>query len=240
MMMETKTRTQRRMERKQALILLVLILIVSLSSFTLGVIVGRRGAERDMAQNLPETGRILVAEAPASESEETPSAPAEEVPDEEEKLTFYDNLSRGETAPLGSGINLPPAKEPAVVPAQRKPLLDIADVVKSAEKPEVQSAPTKEQVTVAATEVALAIPAARADGEYSVQVGSFSSVADAGRLKKSLLQKSYPVFIVEADLGAKGVWYRVRLGPFADAAEAKTALQIADQKDNIKGFVSRH
>ncbi len=43
------------MEKRQALILLILVLAVSLASFTLGVIVGRRGAERDLAQKYQQT-----------------------------------------------------------------------------------------------------------------------------------------------------------------------------------------
>ena len=239
MMTGTKTRTQRRMERKQALTLLVLVLIVSLASFTLGVIVGRRGAERDLAQQTAEPRRIMVAEVPKPQS--VAGQPArEEAPAEEDKLTFYDNLSRGEAAPLGSGINLPP-EEP-------KPVID---------KPRIESAPVVSKVPAAVAKVAPvaavpqakavsspapatgAIPPAVASGTYSVQVGSFASVADAGRFKKNLVAKGYPVFIAEADLGKKGIWYRVRLGPYVDAEVAQRALNIAAQRDNIKGFISR-
>lgn len=241
MMVETKTRTQRRMEKKQALTLLVLVLVVSLSSFTLGVIVGRRGAERDLTQNPPEPRRIMVAEVPKTQASPEPSVkdetnPAEENA-EEEKLTFYDNLSRGETIPLGSGINLPPEEEN---PVAEKPQEEKASVTTQTE-PVAKVAPKPEKVVapVATVSIPKEIPPADINGSYSVQVGSFSSVADAGRLKKSVVAKGYSAFIVEADLGAKGIWYRVRLGPYADADVAKKAMLIADKKDNIKGFVSR-
>lgn len=237
MMAGTKTRTQRRMERKQALTLLVLVLVVSLSSFTLGVIVGRRGAERDLAQHPPEPRRIMVAEVPKSQLDTGAAAQEESPPAEEDKLTFYDNLSRGETGPLGSGINLPPKEEKPVAekPQEKKVPVKIKPqkVVKAVPEP------AKVEAQVTAADMPKAIPPAVANGTFSVQVGSFSSVADAGRLKKSLAAKGYSAFIVEADLGAKGIWYRVRLGPYADADEAKKALLIADKKDNIKGFVSR-
>ncbi|HKJ04751.1 MAG TPA: SPOR domain-containing protein [Geopsychrobacteraceae bacterium] len=239
MMVETKTRTQRRMERKQALILLVLVLIVSLSSFTLGVMVGRRGAERDMAQSQSEQGRIMVADSPSTQSATGVGEQIEGAPAEEEKLTFYDNLSRGETVPLGSGINLPPEEEPVTEPPSEVQVPATLEVAKVSPQAESQPRPGNGQASAGTPEIPKEIPRAAAGGTYSVQVGSFSSVADAGRLKKSLMQKGYPVFIAEADLGAKGIWYRVRLGPFADAEEAKTALTIADKKDNIKGFVSR-
>lgn len=235
MMVETKTRTQRRMERKQALTLLVLVLIVSLCSFTLGVVVGRRGAERDMAQ-YAEPRRIMVAEVPNSQPVTASTSQEEGSPAEEEKLTFYDNLSRDEAAPLGSGINLPPKKEPV---KDSPPLAKPVDAKVQSPAKEMSVAPVKKQTPVVASTLPAKIPSAVANGNFSVQVGSFSSVADAGRFKKSLVAKGYPTFIAEADLGSRGIWYRVRLGPYADANGAKKAMQIADQKDNIKGFVSR-
>jgi cell division protein FtsN len=231
----TKTRTQRRMEKKQALTLLILVLIVSLSSFTLGVIVGRRGAERDISLHADEPRRIMVAETPVSQpATETAAEPQEETVEEEEKLTFYDNLSRGETVPLGSGINLPPEEKKPVaekVDAAPIPLTEKPAKVVPVPKPAAEQAQAPEPLGK--------IPEAVASGTFSVQVGSFSSVADAGRYKRSLVQKGYPAFIAEADLGAKGIWYRVRLGPYADAEMAKKAMAIAAKKDNIKGFVSR-
>jgi len=238
MMVENKTRTQRRMEKKQALTLLVLVLVVSLSSFTLGVIVGRRGAERDLAQNPPEPRRIMVAEVPKVQANSEPSVKEDIKPVEEEKLTFYDNLSRGETIPLGSGINLPPEKEEQSVaekPPEKKP------PVAANPQPVAKVVPMPATVieSTATVPIPKDIPPADKNGSFSVQVGSFSSVADAGRLKKSVIAKGYSAFIVEADLGAKGIWYRVRLGPYADADVAKKVMLIADKKDNIKGFVSR-
>ena len=238
MMVETKTRTQRRMERKQALILLVLVLVVSLSSFTLGVIVGRRGAERDLAQQQPEQRRIMVAEVPKPQAANEPSPSAEERPAEEEKLTFYDNLSRGETIPLGSGINLPPEEEQPVAPKPQEKKTPVVEVI-SQEPAQAAPVVTTPKVAAAPSAVPKELPPTDRNGTFSVQVGSFSSVADAGRLKKSLIAKGYTAFIAEADLGSKGIWYRVRLGPYADADVAKKAMLVADKKDNIKGFVSR-
>ncbi len=130
----TKTRTQRRMEKRQAIILLVLVLAVSLASFTLGVMVGRRGAERDLAQRMLQTEKVLVAEIPphatvpaavaeaAPASEDAPSA----VPTEEKKLSFYDDLAK-DTVPLGSGINLAPAEDQPKTETAVRPPVDLPD-----------------------------------------------------------------------------------------------------------------
>jgi cell division septation protein DedD len=245
MMAGTKTRTQRRMERKQAVTLLVLVLVVSLSSFTLGVMVGRRGAERDLAQRQAEPKRIMVAEAPRLAPATVAATPAKSPPAEEEELTFYDNLARDEAAPLGSGINLPPEAEPPAAASSRDPAEPVAATAPAkaaggaGNAAESAAESAAEKTPVVAPELSEDVPSAVADGGYSVQVGSFASVADAGRYKKTLQQKGYPVFIAEADLGAKGIWYRVRLGPYADADAAQKVLRKAAETDHIKGFVSR-
>ena len=123
-----KTRSQRRLEKRQAIILLVLVLTVSLASFTLGVIVGRRGAERDLAYKLRQTERVLVAQAPAPAASTRPVPIVEpegkvregDIAAGEPSLSFYDNLAK-DTAPLGSGINLPPASEEPATVAAAKP-----------------------------------------------------------------------------------------------------------------------
>ncbi|NCP78505.1 MAG: hypothetical protein GW833_04965, partial [Desulfuromonadales bacterium] len=48
--------------------------------------------------------------------------------------------------------------------------------------------------------------------------------------------KNYPVFIAEADLGAKGLWYRVLMGPFMSRDSALQAQAFAEEKDQLKGF----
>ena len=76
-------------------------------------------------------------------------------------------------------------------------------------------------------------------GTHSVQIGSFGSVGDAIALKKKMLGKYYPAFVVEADLGKKGLWYRVRIGPYKNSAAAKRAQKVLEEKEKIKGFISR-
>lgn len=244
----TKTRTQRRMEKKQTLILLVLVLAVSLASFFLGAVVGRQGAERELALKQQAAERILVTPAPKADVEPDTAASedvaAEEkiqpeaAAQEETKLTFYDNLAKEEKVPLGSGINLPPQPKPAKPPIElpEQPIVKKELPVAVAK---VESVPASSSAAAPATTVALQLPAVDPKGGYAVQVGSFNSASDAGALKKRLLTKNLPAYVVEADLGAKGLWYRVRLGPYADSESAKTAQKIIAEKEQLKGFVSR-
>ena len=245
----TKTRTQRRMEKKQALFLLVLVLVVSLASFTLGVIVGKQGAGRDLAQDdqvteevmpvrVPVQPKPLVASPPVK-TEPTPVAPAvAEPPVEKTKLTFYDNLAKDGGAPLGSGINLAPQKELAK-PVSKPPIdLPAKPIVKKTAAQVVAAVrPVAEGDAPAAPRAEL--PTVDPQGSFSVQVGSFAAAADAGKLKQQLVKKGYPAFMVEADLGNKGIWYRVRVGPYANGEKAKSMQLHLEEQDKIKGFISR-
>ncbi len=249
-----KTRTQRRMEKRQAVILLVLVLIVSLASFTLGVIVGRRGAERDLAQKIQQTEKVLVAQTaspvvspmPAPTTEQQVNIPSVKPESEKTQLSFYDDLAKetaSETAPLGSGINLAPVEKQGVSEVAQPPI-DLPDqpIVKKTTKDiaaSVKDTAQKVSTVVASEKSESEMPKAVSAGSHAVQIGSFGAASDAIALKQKMLDKDYPAFVVEADLGKKGLWYRVRIGPYADSATAKLAQKLLEEKEQIKGFVSR-
>lgn len=253
----SKTRKQRRLEKRQAIILLAVVLVVSLASFTLGVVVGRRGAERDLANKLSQTEKVLVAETPSEVTapipKHEPAKPVEKEAEgevvEEAKLSFYDNLAK-EEAPLGSGINLAPveekkaevsAKPPIDLPEQ--PIVAKTEAAKPAAEAVVKKAAAvaKPQPIVAPQEQVATetMPASVAGGSHAVQIGSFNSAGDAVALKKKMTDKGYPAFVVEADLGKKGLWYRVRIGPYAGSDSAKKMQGYLEGQEKIKGFVSR-
>ncbi len=246
----SKTRVQRRMEKRQAVILLVLLLVVSLASFTLGVMIGRRGAERDLAQKFQQTERVLVAQTRVPVAVPTPSPETEivvgeesvDVVTEEVKLSFYDDLAK-ETVPLGSGINLAPLEDeqvattvlpPIDLPAQpivKKERVDIAAVVEEATANEIAVVVSGKS----GSELPMVVP----NGSHAVQIGSFGAAGDAIALKKKMLDKKYPAFVVEADLGKKGLWYRVRIGPYQDSTAAKIAQKLLKEKEQLNGFITR-
>jgi rare lipoprotein A len=118
------------------------------------------------------------------------------------------------------------ATEPAapIASGNAKPGDDRLVIEKAgAKKPESKPAPKP----AAATKVAPAKPApaskpAATDGSYAVQVGAFSSEANANAAAKS----------VGGSVRKVGNLWRVRMGPFATDADAKTALG----KAKAKGF----
>src|SRR4029078_3709086 len=85
----------------------------------------------------------------------------------------------------------------------------------------------------AAQQTASAAPAAAAPVKYVVQVGSKKKQTDALASFAHMQQKypsllaGYRPMVQKADLGAKGVWYRLRIGPIADkTAAAKLCSQL--------------
>lgn len=87
-----------------------------------------------------------------------------------------------------------------------------------------------------AQQTAAVAPAAAAPTKYVVQVGSkknqtdaLASFADMQQKYPSLLANYRPM-VQKADLGAKGVWYRLRIGPIVDkTAASKLCTQLKSQ-----------
>jgi len=105
--------------------------------------------------------------------------------------------------------------------------------VKTVEKPApapvkvAEKAPAPKETPVASVSTS---------GSYVLQIGSFKSQADADTAWKSFQGKhaslvgSYGPNVVKVDLGEKGTWYRLRMGPFSskDGAVAACAKLSAD------------
>ncbi|WP_305046097.1 SPOR domain-containing protein [Geoalkalibacter sp.] len=254
---DVKSRSQRRLEKKQALVLLVLMLAVSLVSFSLGVMVGKGGSSPAVPPIVKsEPARIQVAKEepapavpPAAVSPAapvpTPVAPAPQAEEEStgtEKppLTFFDTLPKGQDAPLGSGINRPPTAPAASPDAPSSEPQPAATAVLRPTGSLPASAPaarTPAPVVAPAPAPARTAPTA-ADGRFVVQVGSFRSAEDARNLSDRLKTKNFPAFVQQADLGDKGTWYRVRIGPYAESADAQSVVARLKSEERIDAFVA--
>jgi cell division protein FtsN len=64
-----------------------------------------------------------------------------------------------------------------------------------------------------------------ASSKYVIQALSTSSQADATATRKKILNEGFAAGVFEADLGAKGRWFRVYIGPYDSEGEAQLALQ---------------
>lgn len=95
---------------------------------------------------------------------------------------------------------------------------------------------TKPEPKPAVKPAAVAAGGGALSGTHLVQVGAFGSTAEANGVWTRLQAKFGDVLggkssdIERADLGAKGVFYRLRVGPYASAADAKSACESLKSK----------
>jgi cell division septation protein DedD len=98
------------------------------------------------------------------------------------------------------------------------------------------AAPAKPKPAAQTASVTPGAAPAAASTKYVVQVGSkknqteaLASFADMQQKYPTLLANYRPM-VQKADLGAKGVWYRLRIGPIADkTAATKLCTQLKSQ-----------
>jgi len=244
MVRRVATRSQRRTEKKQAFFLLALVLVVALGSFLLGMLVGRSSSRPVEVPLAAQPARLPVAPPESA----VPAVEATGDRSRAENLTFYDSLPKGGQAPLGSGINLPPAKSQtpaavaAVEPARPETPVPAATVepVKSTAGITGTEAPPPAKPIVASPPVVRPSPAVSTGaGDYLVQAASFRRSDDAKALQARLAQKGYSAFAEEANLGDKGVWYRVYVGPFASTAAADAAVARLKAEEKLSGMVRK-
>lgn len=77
--------------------------------------------------------------------------------------------------------------------------------------------------------VAKQSPTPSAAGTYFLQAGSFQNVDDAEKLKAKLALSGFEASLQTVNIPDKGVWHRVRLGPYNNDEAGKT---IAALKQN--------
>jgi len=66
---------------------------------------------------------------------------------------------------------------------------------------------------------------------YFLQVGSFQAAAEADNMKARLALLGLEAVIQTADIPDKGVWHRVRIGPFANIEDMNRSRTLLAQND---------
>jgi DedD protein len=181
------------LDRRQVTALLACALLLLSGVFALGLIIGKRVAGAQPAAAV--SGDLAALDAQATRKpgpvHEAPAAPAEKAPAEDSV--------RAEKPAAAQAMAVPP------------PAVHTAMVV-----PQPPQRPT--QVVPAGT-VSLT-PPPPAPGAYTVQVGASQDRTEAARLEGRLRGAGLKPYVMEANLGAKGTWYRIRVGSFRDKDSA--------------------
>jgi cell division protein FtsN len=101
--------------------------------------------------------------------------------------------------------------------AEEKPRFDFYRILPGQEEPV-----TERQLRDAAKQAA---KTGAAKDTYFLQAGSFQNPADADNLKARLAMMGVEASVEPANLAEKGVWYRVRLGPYTQVEEINRLRQ---------------
>lgn len=174
------------------------------------------------------------------------------VGDEANAAYSGERLTGSVTAPVApstpSGANVPPAPttapaEPAAppavprIPVQQQPAAASPPPPPASSRAAPPAPPPAAEKPPAKPALAKAMVPARTTGGLMAQLGAFSSrdSAETGwqRIRDAhpdiLANRSYD--IQAADLGAQGVFYRVRTGPFPDGTAAKALCEALRGRD---------
>ena len=183
--------------------------------------------DRDL---LPES-ESLEPSPQESDLEEETGEP--EILGEPGQLGLSAPLARTETGvvaePAPRAVTRPPAARSTVVEKPVQPQ-------KPAQPPKPVQPPKKEPVKEPVAE-----PPARAEGTSSwvVQVSSLGSSEAADALAGKLKQSGFSAFVEKADVGGK-TYYRVRVGPDGDRANAERTAAMLRQKQKLDTLIQRY
>ncbi|HYC04687.1 MAG TPA: SPOR domain-containing protein [Azospirillaceae bacterium] len=168
-----------------------------------------------------------VAELPPEEAPAAP-APAQPAPAAQAAVTPPAAAQPPAPTPLAPPKQLPAATPAQAAPAPASPAPGATAPAATAQVPVAQpQAAVKPPATAPATATPAATPAAPVAGGVRIQIASVPSEDIANKEWQRLSRKHAGVMgglgmrVVKADLGAKGVYYRVQAGP-TDEARAKS------------------
>lgn len=74
-------------------------------------------------------------------------------------------------------------------------------------------------------------------GGYQLQTSSFRSETEAASFATALRQRGHRAYIEPAQLLGRGVWYRVRVGPFKTQREAAAYRSEFEKKEHLVPFI---
>jgi DedD protein len=189
------------LEGKQVTALALSALVLLAGAFAVGLLLGRKLSAAAPHEAAGDPAS-LDAEARKEKTAPTPVAVAPSHPAPPPAV---------EQAAVGE-----PPRPPAVIPPPRPPTV-------------VQPAPQRPAQVAPPAPVALA-PRPRDLGLFTVQVGASQDRNEAQRIESKARAAGLKPYVIEANLGAKGTWYRVRVGAFKDKDAASQFRQDVERE----------
>lgn len=79
--------------------------------------------------------------------------------------------------------------------------------------------------------------AAGSAGQYQLQVSSFKTQAEADAFATALRRRGHKAYVEPANVKGRGLWYRVRIGPFKFRRSAVLYRQDFEAKERLVTFI---
>jgi hypothetical protein len=74
-------------------------------------------------------------------------------------------------------------------------------------------------------------------GGYQLQVSSFKEKGEADAFAKVLRRRGHRAYVESAHVSGRGLWHRVRIGPFKYRRSAEIYRQDFEAKERVVGFI---
>lgn len=100
----------------------------------------------------------------------------------------------------------------------------------------VASSPSSETPAIVGSKPIQVPEGGNAHGKFSLQAAAFPTKAGADEFAEKLRQAGVPSYIVSADLGRRGTWFRVRVGRFNSADDAQKFAAEAQLRAKAAGM----
>lgn len=215
-MSETKSPTNR-----QIIFLFLGSLILFILVFVLGVIVGKGlgDSEIKIAKKLPKNEVPRVEDTKEDGNEISTDDISQQELQDILNETKTDGPQKTEDPTTEESIKIDPAGEKKIAMNAE------SEVNLKIEKPEIVK---EEKNSLLSKNTPL--PPVVADGQYTIQIGSFKNESDAKKLQNKLKSKGYPAFLKQVTIG-EDTWFRLRIGTFETKDQAKIYGDIMLKKE---------
>jgi cell division septation protein DedD len=206
---------------------ITLVCFSSVWMFVFGVLVGRGTAPVQVDIQKLQNELIALKEAVLRKEKERLDTYTKDL-NEKEGLDFFVELKQADgravpaDAPTEAGTPQPSLDPKSATPVQQKPEPPTAgSTVVGADDAAVQEMPEDKKLEEKQPKTVEKKPS----GTWEIQVASMQDATAADRIIQKLRQKGYAAHRFGAEIPGKGYWYRIRVGPFRDKADAETKLK---------------
>ena len=206
-------------DRKEMGVLILLGVMVAVFAFTLGVHLGKRvSGPKITASGTAEPTSLTTAPDKVPDNKELAEQAhnAGQVADDTSNQSLHDEVAR-------TGLKLDANHQ---VDLPKNPKSENAGA--TSVKPTPEATPPKHE-THAAT--------ANGRSKFSLQVGSYHSMAEAQKRAKEIEEAGLSTKVHEAEIRGKGTWYRVFVGEFLTKSEAEKAGAHYREQKLVDSFV---